>query len=739
MRLHQSVGIVVGAMASVSGFGMMMARLGCARLLLAKAKGKPEQDLVSRIQKDSLVEVMSQDAALLPGLSSDDRGKLLALLLQCSFRTEDKKAILDLVEPPPSPDSKKRAPMQRFYPQTLQYFRKAEWMAMLERKDLQQAASLVIDRILDLGGCHVREQCWSNLVACLLWVCGAVALDMQAKTRILMFVKAEYKRRARNHKHVEPYLADLPAPADLQRDWPDLWQSIFLGDGPETPPITDSTPLPEVRCRVTKKMQHELALVMSPRCATAQIAFPGDLIQLMQSMQKSHSDLVNLTLRRDADPTPRAALTLQALAKPPAPLPSTRPWVPPLHALHDAAGAAQPHAIEDVSQVETADGWYSGEPSTLVEYSGEPSTFLAGSSSELGPTIEDASNSDVQPTIALIDDLLEDSQAIGEPEEFGLAKLAEESQAGRESESCPENNLECPNCFSSLSSPVPFGEYCRFCPENGDPEVDSKSEHSAAAPTHRAPSTSAPLALQILHAMHADKQKGKADAKAEQAKAKADAKAEQAKAKADVQAEQKKAEADAEAAREALRHAEASAEGLLDFVRPRARPALLSKSKGRGKGKVKAKAKPNAKAEPKAKATAQPTAKAKGKGKGKGSGQANGNGKPKAKLSCRQRIEHRDKRIAAVPADAEPMAPVAKAPKRIAKAVGKRGRNLVEHEASISCWRVRLANGTSKGFSYKRSGSSDEMKLEAERWLASQMEDQELAQHVVVVDESPCE
>ena len=95
---------------------MVMARLGCARFLLAKAKGKPEEALVSRVQKECLVELMSQDAALLPGLSSDDRGKLLALLVQCPFCEEDKKAILDLVQPPPAPsaDFKKRTPMQRF-------------------------------------------------------------------------------------------------------------------------------------------------------------------------------------------------------------------------------------------------------------------------------------------------------------------------------------------------------------------------------------------------------------------------------------------------------------------------------------------------------------------------------------------------------------------------------------------------------------------------------------------------
>ena len=222
-------------MASVGAFGLVMARLGCARFVLAKAKGKPEEALASRVQKDALVALMSKVAAWLPGLSSDDRGKLLFLLVQCPFCEEDKQAILDLVQPLPAPaaDSKKqRTPMQRFYPKILEYFREDEWVAMSERKNLQYTASLVIDRVLDLGGNHVSEQCWSSLVACILWTSGAAKLDMEAKSRILMFVKAEHKRRRCHRKPVEPFLVDLPMPADLQKDWPALWQSIFPGDGP---------------------------------------------------------------------------------------------------------------------------------------------------------------------------------------------------------------------------------------------------------------------------------------------------------------------------------------------------------------------------------------------------------------------------------------------------------------------------------------------------------------------------
>ena len=47
---------------------------------------------------------------------------------------------------------------------------------------------------------------------------------------------------------------------------------------------------------------------------------------------------------------------------------------------------------------------------------------------------------------------------------------------------CPENNMICPLCYAEHdNSPVPFGQYCKLCPEYGDPEQYSNPEHRAIA------------------------------------------------------------------------------------------------------------------------------------------------------------------------------------------------------------------------------------------------------------------
>ena len=291
--------------ASLQQFQMLMARVGCARLIVAKARGKPEERLVSRVQKDGVIAAMSKDAGLLQGLSSDDRGKLLALLSQCHFHDDDMKAILTLLSPPER-EKKQRAPMQKFYPQILHYFREDEWAAMEKARQLHLIAPKIVERILALGGRNVSERCMASIVACMLWMCGAMALDMDAKTRILAFVKAEYKRRVRACRFVGPYLANLPDPDSLQEQWPDLWRSVFGIDGQpsRSPLITAATALPTMRCRVSKKLQREMQLLTQG----SRFELPGELVQLMKAMQRSHSDLIGMAFNPGAQLQQSASL-----------------------------------------------------------------------------------------------------------------------------------------------------------------------------------------------------------------------------------------------------------------------------------------------------------------------------------------------------------------------------------------------------------------------------------------------
>ena len=56
----------------------------------------------------------------------------------------------------------------------------------------------------------------------------------------------------------------------------------------------------------------------------------------------------------------------------------------------------------------------------------------------------------------------------------------------------------------------------------------------------------------------------------------------------------------------------------------------------------------------------------------------------------------------------------------VAQPAQKRARNHIQHEQSIQCWRVRLSDGTCKGFSYRKSGTSEEKEQKAKLWLAAQ-------------------
>ena len=300
----------VGAMVPVAGrgvapkpageFEMLMARVGCARLLVAKAKGKLEEGVVSRVQKDALLAAMSKNAEFLPGLSSENRGKLLALLLQCSFAEDDKAAILKMVDPVVAQKKKKskRKQMQVFYPTILQYFRTDEWRSMRDTADMCNVVDVFVSRLLELGGCNLSEPCMASVVSCMMWLCGAMRLDQQSKSRVLMYVKAEYKRRGRHQQQFAmPYMLRLPAVQLLQAQQPDLWEKVFGAEEPGPAPISSSTILPLVRCRMTKKLKKELADHMLS--SGGQSALPSDIVKLMQSMQQSHADLLNLTFAAD--------------------------------------------------------------------------------------------------------------------------------------------------------------------------------------------------------------------------------------------------------------------------------------------------------------------------------------------------------------------------------------------------------------------------------------------------------
>ena len=172
-------------------FKAVMTRIGCARLLLARSKGKQGHALTSRIQGQAITEALGRNPELLPGLSSEDRGKCLALLSQCAFLEGDMAALLKVVAPP-RPREKTRLPNQVFFPEVLQYFTATEW-ATLNGKDIMACLSLFADRMLQLGGRNCSEQCMAKVLSVSLYICSLMKLDELSKSRLLAFFKLEYK------------------------------------------------------------------------------------------------------------------------------------------------------------------------------------------------------------------------------------------------------------------------------------------------------------------------------------------------------------------------------------------------------------------------------------------------------------------------------------------------------------------------------------------------------------------
>ena len=151
--------------------------------------------------------------------------------------------------------------------------------------------------------------------------------------------------------------------------------------------------------------------------------------------------------------------------------------------------AARPPTIPDASSL-VGETQLAFVPEAAVD----GSTLLAGSAMQGG------GERNVATTMGLIDNMLDSTRPMGEADEplqtatVSIDLTGDGSQPICNSEEQwekqswgsdgPMSNIVCPHCYANLpeSSPVPFGEYCKFCPEYGDPELDSNPDHVAAAP-----------------------------------------------------------------------------------------------------------------------------------------------------------------------------------------------------------------------------------------------------------------
>ena len=84
----------------------VIARLGCARMLLMRSRDTAQHTIVSRLQKDAVVDLMQRQAVAMAAMAPGMRAKMGALATAGAWCPEDMTNIMSLVQPPPAPEPK---------------------------------------------------------------------------------------------------------------------------------------------------------------------------------------------------------------------------------------------------------------------------------------------------------------------------------------------------------------------------------------------------------------------------------------------------------------------------------------------------------------------------------------------------------------------------------------------------------------------------------------------------------
>ena len=106
----------------------IMARLGCARMILARSKGGPQHETVSRLQADAVIDLMKRAGSAITSLDPDVRARASTLATAGAWHPTDLARILTLLAEPKKATS--RSDMQTYTPNVLHYFRGSEWSGM---------------------------------------------------------------------------------------------------------------------------------------------------------------------------------------------------------------------------------------------------------------------------------------------------------------------------------------------------------------------------------------------------------------------------------------------------------------------------------------------------------------------------------------------------------------------------------------------------------------------------------
>ena len=99
----------------------IMARLGCARLVLQCSNGKPGHEMASRMQAEAVLDLMKRSAKAILKMGPEARAKVTALVASSAWHPGDMEEIMSRLAPPPGEVAAHHS-MHKFTPDILHYF-----------------------------------------------------------------------------------------------------------------------------------------------------------------------------------------------------------------------------------------------------------------------------------------------------------------------------------------------------------------------------------------------------------------------------------------------------------------------------------------------------------------------------------------------------------------------------------------------------------------------------------------
>ena len=351
----------------------IMARIGCARMVLARAAATPQRDIVSRLQTDAVVDLMRRQKDALAALGPDIRARVSALASGVAFRPDDLGRILQLLEPPEPKPATPRADMQTYTPNIQHYFTESEWSGMKGR-NIASAMDLLITRLLQLGAKCLSEPCKAWCASLLLSLSGMGGSTESTKQQVHAIFKVEYARRRRKFYKTATFLGVpfLITPDSFKERHPEIYAEVFGSEDP-VPSKIDFSHLRflGVSCRASKSKSAKMLSLKAIEDREKERE-AGPPIQMMQQLVSLQQD--NLKLLRDSvrpavsSPSSLLALAAQVPSEPRASVAGrlALPPAPPKHeaivdgvAMDTVGGPAPSDTLSSDSQV--VDGSIGGD------------------------------------------------------------------------------------------------------------------------------------------------------------------------------------------------------------------------------------------------------------------------------------------------------------------------------------------------------------------------------------------